>query len=238
VLFRSDNQLTGNTLNNVLAGAAGNDTLDGSLGADTLHGGQGNDLYHRDNAGDQIVENAGEGSDTVLSSVNYTLAANVENLTLAGAATNGGGNALDNVLAGNALNNLLAGAWGADTLYGGLGNDTLYGGVGNDQFVFDTAAAVGNVDTLADWSAGDLIALDNDVYSALGAGGALSASQFTSGAGVTGASLAGQGAGVYYDSSTGNLYYDADGFGGTAALQFASVTAKPALTFASFVVAD
>ena len=233
-----DNQLTGNTLNNLLAGAAGNDTLDGSLGADTLIGGVGDDVYYRDNAGDQVIENAGEGQDTVYSRVNYTLANHVEKLFLLGTATNGGGNGLDNELNGNSLNNLLAGAWGNDTLLGGLGNDTLYGGVGNDQFVFDTAPGTGNVDTIVDWNSGDQMVLDNDVYSGLGSAGALSAVQFVSGAGVTGATSVGQGPGVYYDTSTGSLYYDADGFDGVAAVQFAVVTSKPVLTAASFVVGE
>ncbi|HNG77955.1 MAG TPA: calcium-binding protein, partial [Burkholderiaceae bacterium] len=145
-------------------------------------------------------------------------------------AINGTGNALANVLTGNEGNN---------TLNGGDGNDTLIGGAGNDTFVFDTALnAATNVDVISDFAAGDLVLLDNDIFTALGAAGALSAGQIYSGAGVTGASVAGQTAGVYYDTSTGSLYYDADGFGGTAAVQFATLTSKPVLTASSFVVGE
>lgn len=120
-----DNVLIGNSAINTLTGGAGNDTLDGGAGADKLIGGVGNDLYIVDNAGDLITENANEGSDSVLSSVTFTLAANVENLTLTGsAAINGTGNTLNNILMGNSANNTLSGGTGADTMSGGAGNDT------------------------------------------------------------------------------------------------------------------
>ena len=120
-----DDTLTGSTAANVLMGLAGNDTLNGGAGADTMVGGLGNDTYVVDNTGDVVTENANEGTDTVQASVTYTLAANVENLTLTGTGTiNGTGNTLDNVIIGNSGNNILAGLAGADTLDGGAGTDT------------------------------------------------------------------------------------------------------------------
>jgi Ca2+-binding RTX toxin-like protein len=116
----------GNGGNDNLSGLAGNDLIDGGSGADRMQGGLGNDTYVVDNAGDVIVEAAGEGVDTVQSSVTFTLADNVENLTLTGtSSTNGIGNALDNVITGNSGNNILAGLGGADRLLGGSsGTDT------------------------------------------------------------------------------------------------------------------
>ena len=74
-------------------------------------GGPGNDTYIVDNTGDLVTENDGEGMDAVQSSLTYTLAANVDNLTLTGAAAiDGIGNALDNVLTGNSAVNTLTGA--------------------------------------------------------------------------------------------------------------------------------
>ena len=124
---------TGNALANVLVGNAANNVLNGRAGADTLRGGGGNDVYLVDQSGDVVVEAAAAGEDAVQSAVSHALAANVEHLTLTGAAAiNGTGNVLANALAGNDAANGLAGGDGNDLLWGGGGNDTLAGGNGVD----------------------------------------------------------------------------------------------------------
>ncbi|MCB1745232.1 MAG: Ig family protein, partial [Gammaproteobacteria bacterium] len=100
--------LKGEGGDDALRGGAGDDTLDGGSGADSMEGGTGNDTYVVDNAGDTVIEQAGEGTDTVKASIAYTLGANVENLTLmepAAIAASGNvdatGNSLANTLTGN-----------------------------------------------------------------------------------------------------------------------------------------
>ncbi len=119
--------LTGSKFADVLTGDAGANILDGGAGADRMAGGAGDDTYIVDNIGDIVTELAGGGTDTVKSSVSFTLGANVENLTLTGRANiNAYGNSGANVLTGNAGHNTLDGGAGADTMIGGAGNDTYF----------------------------------------------------------------------------------------------------------------
>jgi Ca2+-binding RTX toxin-like protein len=120
----------GSADDNALIGNGNDNVLDGGAGNDYLAGGAGDDVYVVDSAGDQVVELADEGNDTVQSSVDYVLGATLENLLLTGSADlNGTGNDGDNVLVGNA---------GANRLDGGLGGDDMYGGEGDDYFINDS----------------------------------------------------------------------------------------------------
>ena len=137
---------TGNSANNWLYGGAGNNSLDGGLGDDTMVGGLGNDTYVVDAAGDVVTEGQNAGLDAVISSVSFTLGANLENLALTGLANiNGMGNGGQNLLTGNAGNNVLDGGLGADTLAGGLGNDTYVLDVATDSVVEGVNAGIDTV---------------------------------------------------------------------------------------------
>jgi Ca2+-binding RTX toxin-like protein len=158
----ADNILDGRAGNDTLQGGAGNDRLIGRSGADTMSGGAGNDVYYADNPGDGVIENAGEGTDTVAATVSFTLPGNVERLVLQGSAdVDGTGNSLNNIITGNSGDNLLDGGAGSDTLVGGAGIDTLAGGVGHDRFVFNSTGdtAVGASDSITDFATGDRIDL-------------------------------------------------------------------------------
>jgi serralysin len=119
------NIIRGGVGRDVLIGFGGNDVLYGGAGlANELYGGTGDDYYVVE-AADTIVENAGEGIDTVESRLNtFALRVNVENLVFAGTGDfNGIGNASDNRIEGGAGNDRLVGAAGTDTLVGGAGRD-------------------------------------------------------------------------------------------------------------------
>jgi hypothetical protein len=234
---RHRDSLTGDMSANSLSGGAGNDTLDGGRGKDTMLGGAGNDSYVVDNKGDRVFEtrtkassiDAG-GTDTVQSAVSFNLDSSagvrfVEHLTLTGTANiNGIGNALKNVLTGNAGNNVLN---------GGLGQDTMIGGAGNDIFVFNSSLGFRNIDRIQDFNVlDDTIRLDDAVFVGL-AKGTLAASAFT--ANTTGLAATASDR-IIYETDTGRLYFDSDGKGGAAHIQFATLGADLALTNTDFFV--
>lgn len=125
--------LNGGFGNDVIIGGTGSDLIVGGGGADSMTGGTGDDYYVVDNAGDTVTELAGEGYDTIVSFITYTLGDNQDRLELFGnSLIDGTGNELDNVIVGNNYSNVLIGGDGNDILNGQTGNDTLNGGNGND----------------------------------------------------------------------------------------------------------
>lgn len=144
--YGGDDSLSGGLGNDTLAAHSGDDTLDGGRGNDSLAGGTGDDLYIVGAAGDKVAEDPGAGSDTVQSSVSWTLGDNLEALVLTGIAKIGTGNTLDNTITGNGGKNNLSGDDGNDTIEGGDGADTLEGGLGADSLVGGGGADVYIVD--------------------------------------------------------------------------------------------
>ncbi|MEM8789988.1 MAG: S8 family serine peptidase [Pseudomonadota bacterium] len=132
-----DDHLEGGSGADRLFGGDGDDLLDGGTGTDTLSGGDGDDRYIVDHASDKVIEDAGQGVDHVQSSVDWTLSAHVEHLTLdpSAGAINGTGNTRNNRLIGNESGNRLSGDRGHDKLYGEGGDDLITGGRGRDFIV-------------------------------------------------------------------------------------------------------
>ena len=151
-----DDWLYGGAGADTLLGGLGNDYLDGGAGADTMEGGQGDDTYIVNSVNDVILEFAGEGHDTVISSVNYILNAHIEDLRLLeGFNINGTGNGRDNHIIGNSRDNILDGVTGADIMEGGLGNDTYYVDDAGDQVVERDGEGIDTVQSKISYTLGD-----------------------------------------------------------------------------------
>jgi len=224
-----DNRLYGNGGVNQFVGGSGHDMIIGFGGGDNMNGGAGDDAYYTFAANDVIVESAGNGRDSVFSYTSFTLAAD-DDIEVLSTYSFGGteaynltGNQLAQLVYGNAGNNILNGAGGLDYLNG-------FGGA--DTFAFTTALGGGNIDTIGDMTAGlDKIALDDAIFTGVGALGALNAVAF-----VVGSAAADAGDRIVYNSATGALLFDADGIGGAAAVQFATLSAGLSLSASDFAV--
>jgi len=222
-------------------GSASADTIVGGDGADSISGGAGNDLLTGGKGNDTL--DGGADSDTAnyasaSAAITVNLAATSANGTASSTAANDvaaiGTDTLKNIenVVGSGFGDALIGDANANVLYGKLGNDTLTGGAGADVFVFDTATGSTNVDTIKDFtSASDKIQLSKTIFAAAGNTGALLEGAFGSGAGV----VAGRDADdrFVYNTSNGNLYYDADGNGAAAAVLIATLgtTTPPTLRY-------
>ncbi|HEX5356706.1 MAG TPA: calcium-binding protein [Aquabacterium sp.] len=197
-----------------LYGDAGNDTLNGQGDLDSLFGGEGNDYYIDDDAGDVIVEIAGQGTDTLATSASYVeLQANVENLALASPEWHIAiGNELNNLVDDGAGDGVVSAEQGSDTVRAGAGDDVILGGdgsdrlegaAGNDQLEGDSSFLFGDMlspgsDTLVGGAGNDVLlgqAGDDSLF-----GDAESAGQ----ASISGSDSYDGGAGndVLFDSST------------------------------------
>lgn len=214
---RGKNEIEGNRGRNRIDGQAGNDIINGGGGNDNLLGGEGNDIV-----------NGGSGNDVVNGDIgNDTLT---------------GGSGKDTLI-GDAGKDELAGGGGSDRLTGGAGNDILTGGGGKDRFIFNSDRRFRKkdfgTDQIADFVLGkDKIVLDLTTFNSLEskAGNSLVNNDFAT---ITGnASAAKSSAEIVYNSTTGELFYNANGsqagFGGGG--KFATLVDDPALSRTDFMV--
>lgn len=144
-----------------------------------------------------------------------------------------GGAGVD-TLTGNAGNDVLKGDAGNDRLNGGIGNDRLYGGTDRDIFIFSAGLTSKNRDTIYDFNRlDDTIQLQNAVFKKAGNAGSLAPAAFAKNTTGTAGDSTDR---IIYETDTGRLFYDSDGTGAIAGIHFATISTRPAISVADFVV--
>lgn len=134
-------------------------------------------------------------------------------------------------------NDTLIGGAGNDWLAGGVGRDKVTGGTGKDAFVFDTKASKTNIDQVTDFRVvDDSFYFDNAVFKKLGKGTPTKPVKLDKDFFHTGTKAASADDHVIYNKKAGVLYYDADGAGGAAQVQVATLTKNLKLTYSDFFV--
>lgn len=238
---------TGTSASDVLKGDAGADLIKGSGGRDTLYGLGGDDALDGGEDNDTLV--GGSGADRLLGGGGVdtaSYAGSTKGLTVNLVKTSANtedakgdayssienilGSSYDDILTGNSGANTISGGSGSDKLNGGLSKDVLVGGSGKDMFIFDAKLGAANVDLLKDFSVlDDTIWLDDDVFLMVGKVGDLALGAFYLGNKAHDASDR-----IIYDKATGKLWYDYDGTGKGAAVQFGSLEKGLSVAAADF----
>jgi Ca2+-binding RTX toxin-like protein len=254
--------LSGGDGDDTLNGGLGNDSLTGGAGNDVFIVDNAGDVV-RDTAGtDTILLRAASINLAFVNVENvigdlagqaFSITGNNAATNLIGGSSNDTINALQNAdtvygldgndrLDGGTDNDLIDGGNGADTIIGGTGDDTMIGGLGSDsfnggtgtdQFIFNSTLGTSNVDTLQAYNVmDDTILLDDAIFTALGSPGALAAGAFR-----TGTAAADADDRIIFNAGTGALFYDQDGSGAAAAVQFATLTSiTGTITHAEFLI--
>ena len=259
----ADNHITGNDGNNSIDGKGGIDVLNGGEGADIYLIGNSDEhsaaefadlgtdgvdevrfapkpvpvtagepiatptlkLFEGDTGIERVVIGAGTGKLAVSSG---KLAADIDASEVRNGLT----------IVGNAGENELTGTGFNDTLIGNGGNDVLIGGAGSDKFVFNMAPnARTDVDTIKDFTHGeDQLMFVRSKFANIGPVGDLAEGAFYSGEGVAKAHDADDR--FIFDTHSGNLYFDRDGSGSSAAVLIGVLTPGSSLAATDFKIVD
>jgi Ca2+-binding RTX toxin-like protein len=230
----------------VINGTSGPDTLTGTAGDDTINGLDGNDFFLAGSTGGNDVINGGAGRDSIEFKERATSAITVD--FVAGSISGGSSGTIsftsiervvsgnfNDTLSGNGASQTLTGQGGSDTIWGAGGADTLWGGTGADAFVFREMGTA-NADRISDFASGsEKLQLDDAAFTAIGAMGNFAAADARFKANSSGTATDTNDR-VVFNTSTGQLYYDADGSGSGAAALIATVQAGAAVAATDIVV--
>lgn len=218
--FGNDTVTAGNGSDTVLADL-GHDVISGGAGWDHLFGEDGNDRVYGGNDGDYVY--GGRGNDSVFGDAGTDkLFGDDGNDRLFGGADS-------DTLEGGRGNDVVNGGAGNDWIAGSEGRDTMVGGAGSDVFVFDTRVVKGQIDTITDFRAPqDQIGISPEFFDADWSR-EIRADNFTLGLVARDDEDF-----LIYHKKTGRLFFDEDGKGGDAAIQFAKLAPNTALSWSDF----
>jgi uncharacterized repeat protein (TIGR02059 family) len=209
------NRMTASDSGSLLHGWGGNDTLSGGASRDRLYGSSGDDRLYGNGGNDRLY--GGTGKDRLEGDTGRDYLA---------------GDSGNDILKGGDGHDTINGGSGNDVIYGGRGKDSLTGGSGRDTFVFDTKFGKGEFDTIKDFNLWeDTIRLENALFTEIGPKGHLAWDAFHYGTHAADAQDR-----IIYDWFSGALYYDKDGAGGAAQVQFAKIEKQLFLTVSDFVI--
>jgi Ca2+-binding RTX toxin-like protein len=230
----------------VINGTSANDTLTGTSGDDTMNGLGGNDLFLAGSTGGDDVIDGGTGRDSIEFKDRATSALLVDfgpgyifgdgsfSISFTNIERVVAGN-FDDSLTGNSAAQTFAGQAGADAIAGLGGVDTLWGGGGADVFIYHEMGTA-NADRLSDFASGsDKLYLDDAEFTAIGTMGNFGAGDTRFKANDRGTATDTNDR-VVFNTSTGQLYYDADGNGAGAAQIIATVQSGATVAATDIVV--
>ena len=212
----------------------------GSMGSDELRfsattAGQTLTIFAGDTGLERVVIGTGSAIGEAVTTATTALNVNASNGANALSIT---GNNGSNTISGSTFDDMILGNGGNDSLIGAAGNDSLSGGLGADVFRFSSPLdASTNVDLISDFviAESDRLQLENTgtgLFTAITTIGTLATSAFVAGAAFSTSSQR-----ILYETSSGNLFYDADGFGPTTSpVLFAHLAAGLAMTASQFLV--
>jgi uncharacterized protein (TIGR01370 family) len=223
--------LTGNAFDQTIRGNNGSNALNGLGGNDVFDGLFGDDRYYVDSNSDVVIEAVGRGNDRILASASYSMTTGVSVETL---STQNAVGTLGIKLYGNEFAQTVQGNFGANTLNGRGGADILTGLQGSDIFEFTTAFGAGNIDQITDFNViDDTINIAQSILAGFTHTGTLFAQEFFASTLGIASSATHR---FIYDTDDGKLFYDADGVGGAAGVEFATLSTGLAMTNADFFV--
>ncbi|WP_395589437.1 DUF4214 domain-containing protein [Pseudomonas sp. TR47] len=229
----------GSSGDDIVRGGSGNDTIAADAGLNQLQGGGGDDTFNIAGGSSNIISDLNTGDVLVVESSGSVTANGVWNFTATAQTVNNGA-VFINTLVTSSINLSQAQGENGFTVSGNMMNDTITGSAMSDTFIMTgISSGTNGWDTFHGFTSGlDKIQFSLATVNAATASslvvGSLDAANFVSGPGA----IADSGSSYFiYDTGTGTLSCDADGYGAGAAVELLTLTGVPPLQASDIILA-